>query len=168
MNRRTRFLRAFLWLVFTGLAAHCSGQETLPPSKAATRIEPANYDRLRTGDSAEGRIVVPTNQVLSPAGRQVAFSGRPTDLALSPDGRWLGVLENTRVSIIDPQAGTIASRVALAGGGSFTGIVFSPDGQRLFASTIRGTVGVFSVDQNGQLKAEEPIRVPPPTATRGE
>src|SRR4051812_44860949 len=89
-----------------------------------------DYDRLRVGGNADGRIVVPTNQVLSPAGRQVAVSGRPVDCCLSADGRWLAVLENSRVSVIDPAAGKVVSRLALAGGGSFTGIVFSPDGKR--------------------------------------
>ena len=32
--------------------------------------------------------MVPTNQVLAPAGRQVLVAGRPTDVGLSPDGRW--------------------------------------------------------------------------------
>ena len=43
------------------------------------------------------RIIVPTNQVLSPLGRQVAYGGRPVDLALSPDGRWLAVLDRAAV-----------------------------------------------------------------------
>ena len=33
-------------------------------------IDPANYDQLRIGDGDGRRIVVPTNQVLAPAGRQ--------------------------------------------------------------------------------------------------
>jgi len=49
--------------------------------------EAFSYDAQQVGDEVEGRIVVPTNQVLSPLGQQVAFSGRPTDVALSPNGR---------------------------------------------------------------------------------
>src|SRR6266850_2389044 len=99
-------------LTLAGFAAICFSQETRLRPKAATKVDPANYDRLRTGDSDEERIVVPTNQVLSPAGRQVAFSGRPTDVALSPNGRWLAVLERGHVAIIDPEAGEIVSREA--------------------------------------------------------
>ena len=43
-----------------------------------------SYDQSRVGDGDPERIVVPTNQVLSPLGRQVAYGGRPVDLALSP------------------------------------------------------------------------------------
>jgi YVTN family beta-propeller protein len=165
--------RLFAWL-FVGIYAVCSlpaaAQEASSSARAksAAKVEAADYDQLRLGEGTDGKIVVPTNQVLSPAGRQVAFSGRPTDVALSADGRWLGVLENSRVAIIDPVAGSIASRVSLAGGGSFTGIVFAPDGKRLFAATVRGAIGVFSIDEKGQLKTEQAIRVPPPIAGKGE
>ena len=115
-----------VWVIVVGLlvssaASVATCQEKSSSSKPAAKVEATNYDRLRVGDSTDGRIVVPTNQVLLPAGRQVAISGRPTDVALSADGRWLAVLENSRVAVIDPAAGTIASRVSLAGGGSFTG-----------------------------------------------
>src|SRR5436190_16200341 len=42
------------------------------------------YDRSRVGPLADGRVIVPTNHILSPAGRQVVVDGRPTDVALSP------------------------------------------------------------------------------------
>ncbi len=54
------------------------------------------YDQSKVGELKDGRIVVPTNQVLSPMGRQVAFPGRPTDLALSPDRRLAGRSEYRR------------------------------------------------------------------------
>jgi YVTN family beta-propeller protein len=127
-----------------------------------------DYDQLRLGETGDGKIVVPTNQVLSPAGRQVSISGRPVDVALSADGRWLGVLESGRVSIVDPIGGKVVSRVAHAGGGSFTGIVFSPDNKRLFASTVRGSIGVYEVKDTGELEVEAPIRVPTVGAPRGE
>jgi YVTN family beta-propeller protein len=44
-------------------------------------------DRLKVGLQADGRIVVPTNQVLKPAGTQITFPGRAVDIALCADGR---------------------------------------------------------------------------------
>lgn len=144
-----------------------AGKPAVKVGKPAAKIAGPNYDKLRTGDSADGKIVVPTNQVLSPVGRQVAFSGRPTDIALSADGRWLAVLENSKVTLIDPVTGKIASRVAHTGG-SFCGLVFSPDGKKLFASNIRGTIGVFDVEGDGELEVEKPWRIPAIGAPRGE
>jgi YVTN family beta-propeller protein len=120
--------------------------------------KPKSYDQSRVGDSDPGRIVVPTNQVLSPLGRQVAYDGRPVDLALSPDGRWLAVLDRAAVLIVDPVSAKVVSR-ARHKGGSYAGLVFTPDGRRLFASSITGTIGVFEVESDGQLEAEPPIKL---------
>ena len=157
------------------LAGQAAGQEK-PSSPPAAETRPADNDLLRVGAGSGQQIVVPTNQVLSPAGRQVAFSGRPTDVALSPNGRWLAVLDRGHVATIDPQSAEIVSRLP-HGSGSYAGILFTPDGKRLLASNIRGSIGVFAVGDDGHLTAEEPIRLPlapgemraktSPTARRG-
>src|SRR5205823_10507132 len=113
-----------------------------PAPKNNPANSPPNHDGRRAGEIDGQRTVVPTNQVLAPAGRQVAFSGRPTDIALSPNGGWLAVLERSHVVIIDPKSGEMVSQVSHASG-SYAGILFTADGKRLLASNIRGTVGVF-------------------------
>lgn len=143
---------------FAQLTEKAAGQEK-SPSSPAVEINPADYDLLRVGAGDGQRIVVPTNQVLSPAGRQVAFSGRPTDVALSPSGRWLAVLDKDHVAIIDPESAEIVSRLPHASG-SYAGILFAPDGKQLYASSIRGSIGVFRVDDEGKLTAEQPIALP--------
>lgn len=122
-----------------------------------------DYDKLRVGIGADGRIVVPTNQVLSPAGRQVDFSGRPTDVALSPDGRWLAVLNSKDVLMIHPDSASVA-HVQRNDAASYTGILFSPDGKTLYASTLpdrkrAAGLAVFSVLEDGKLQPAEPIRL---------
>jgi hypothetical protein len=150
-------LRVFVPAVLALLAIEMAtetpvfAQQPVAPPEAKTPIDPANYDQLRVGEGADGRIVVPTNQVLSPAGRQVAFSGRPTDLALSPDGKWLAVLDLGHVAIIDVAKGELVSRVAHSSG-SFAGIVFTPDSKKVLASNLRGSIGVFEVEADGELE----------------
>jgi YVTN family beta-propeller protein len=58
-------------------------------------------DRLTVGIQPDGRIVVPTNQILKPAGRQITFPGRPVDLALAEDGRILVVKNMHDLVFID-------------------------------------------------------------------
>ena len=118
-----------------------------------------DYDQLRVGDTMAGRIVVPTNQVLTPLGRQVGFAGRPTDVALSPDGRWLGVLSNNAVTTIDTESGKIVSQSPFKG--SYAGIVFAADGKKLLASNMTGAIGVFGVSDAGSLTALPPIEPTP-------
>ncbi len=52
-----------------------------------------DQDQLKVGVQPDGRIVVPTNQILQPAGKQVTFPGRPVDLALAEEGKTL-VIKN--------------------------------------------------------------------------
>src|SRR6185369_3327468 len=59
------------------------------------------YNRSHIGPLADGRVIVPTNQILSPAGRQVIVGGRPTDVALSPNRKWLAVLNVNQVQLVD-------------------------------------------------------------------
>src|SRR5689334_24696411 len=84
------------------------------------------YDKSHVGPLADGRVIVPTNQILSPAGRQVMVEGRPTDVALSPNGKWLAVLNISDVQIIDLRSSKIISSEKIKGG-SYKGIVFAPD-----------------------------------------
>ena len=83
--------------------------------------------------------------------------GRPTDVALSPNGRWLAVLNVSQVMLVDVESGEIVSRAPNRG--SFKGIVFTPDGKRLYASSTRGNIGVFDVSDEGQLAAVAPDRL---------
>ncbi len=128
---------------------------------------PFDYDRARIGDGDPRRIVVPTNQVLSPLGRQVTYGGRPNDLALSPDGRWLAVLDIAQVLLINPASGAVVARVPHKGG-SYAGLAFTPDGKRLLASSIQGTIGVFDVSADGALNALAPIKLAPAGAAKAD
>ncbi|HTU25306.1 MAG TPA: bifunctional YncE family protein/alkaline phosphatase family protein [Pirellulales bacterium] len=142
-------------LVFASSALAQKGDAPSPPAAEAD-----DYDRLRVGDTQAGRIVVPTNQVLTPQGRQVVFSDRPTDVALSPDGRWLGVLSKNAVSIIDVEGAKLVSGSPFKG--SYAGITFTPDGKKLFASNMTGSIGVLGVSDSGALTALAPIELAPP------
>src|SRR5687768_1346340 len=64
------------------------------------------------GPGEGGRVVLPVNQVLTPAGIQVELSGlRPQAVALSPDGRLLVASGKTsEVVLVDPESGKILDR----------------------------------------------------------
>src|SRR4051812_13922008 len=140
------------------LAVALTNSVWIKPAFAQGPAGPADYDHSHVGPQANGRIIVPTNQVLTPAGKQVIVGGRPTDVALSPNARWLAVLNLREVQLVNVESGDIVSS-APNKSGSFKGIAFAPDGKRLYASTVGAVIGMFSVSDAGKLSAEKPIEV---------
>jgi DNA-binding beta-propeller fold protein YncE len=139
------------------------------------------------GRHAAGGAMTPVNQVVTPAGVQVELEGmRPQSLALSPDGRLLVAAGKAHeVVVVDSESGTLLSRVRPAADGvtvppapespdrnlhpdkqalgSFTGLVFAPDGRHLYMSNVHGSVKVFAVVA-GEVRASHAIPLPPANA----
>jgi YVTN family beta-propeller protein len=140
------------------------------------------------GQAGRNRYVTPANQILTPAGLQVELPGlRPQVLALSPDGRILVTSGKTaELVVVDPGTGQILQRVGLpserdidpapdavspnilepdkSGQVSFTGLVFSPHGRRLYLANVNGSVKVFGVDDAHKLSPLFTIPLPHVTA----
>jgi YVTN family beta-propeller protein len=72
-----------------------------------------DQDRLKVGVQPDGRIVVPTNQILQPAGKQVTFPGRPVDIAITSDGKQAVAKSMRELVFIDLATAQVAQRLAL-------------------------------------------------------
>jgi YVTN family beta-propeller protein len=72
-------------------------------------------EQFKVGLQPDGRVVVPTNQVLKPAGKQVTFPGRPVDLALTDDGKTLVVKNMKDLVIIDVATAAVKQTLELKG-----------------------------------------------------
>src|SRR5260221_12364953 len=90
---------------------------TLSLLLALAAVRADDLDRLTVGPQPDGRVVVPTNQILQPAGRQVTFPGRPVDLALADSGKTLVVKSMSDLVFIDVATGKILQKLALPGRG---------------------------------------------------
>jgi len=138
----------------------------------------------RKGDE----LVTPANQIVRPVGKFIELPGmRPQALALSPNGKLLVTAGLTHeLVVIDPATGKISQRVAfpsdqakeqtavsseiLSPDGkaqlSFTGIVFSPDGSRIYLSNVNGDLKVFEAGQDGKVSPLFSIALPPAKAPK--
>ncbi|MBK8979344.1 MAG: bifunctional YncE family protein/alkaline phosphatase family protein [Planctomycetes bacterium] len=97
---------------------------TLALAASAAAQGPASTDTL-----------VPTHQRLRPAGQQVEFPGRPTDLALLDGGKLLAVKNRTDLVLVRTADRTILQTLpAPAGGMSFHGILADPDDRRIWVT----------------------------------
>src|SRR3954454_6584291 len=75
-------------------------------------------DNLKVGIQPDGSIVVPTNQVLTPAGTQITFPGRPVDLALTEGGKVLVVKNMKSLEFIDLEMGKVKQTLPTPGLGN--------------------------------------------------
>lgn len=96
----------------------------------------AQEERVLPGPRPDGRIQLPNQWSLRPAGRQIEVGDFPVNLALHPEGKFLAVLHagygDHEVMILDLTRQKIASRVTLDQ--AFYGLCFSPDGKQVYAS----------------------------------
>ena len=134
--------------------------------------------------SVSGRLITPVNQVVTSAGRLLDLPGsRPQALALSPDGMILVTAGKTHeLIVVDPVEGRILQHVPLPGEKdnaaapetvsdhilrpdkegqvSFTGLVFSPDGSRIYMANVNGSIKVFSVSKSHSVTPQASFVLP--------
>jgi YVTN family beta-propeller protein len=174
---QSRFVRAVVLLVVVAsIHSTCRGQ-------SSAELELSTCETV--GEIGTNRYYTPVNQVLAPAGIQVELPGmRPQGIALSSDGRLLVTAGKTHdLVVIDPATGKILQHVALPSGTnsdltpksvseeilhpdkegqlSFTGLVFSPDGSRIYLANVDGNVKVFGVNKDGKVVGLFSIPLPP-------
>jgi YVTN family beta-propeller protein len=125
----------------------------LAVSWLAAPLRADDRDRLTVGLQPDGRIVVPTNQVLRPAGKQITFPGRPVDLALVDDGRTLVVKNLRSLLFIDVASAEIRQTLTLPVRGSekpgFSVVGLAVRGNRVYASDVQGQVRVAQRARDG-------------------
>jgi YVTN family beta-propeller protein len=153
------FRRFFVVMIF---ASGCVSEEQ--HIQKINQFEPVNTSQ------ADTRIITPVNQVLTPIGIQVELPDmRPQALALSPDNRLLITSGKTHsLVVVNPESGDILQKLPLPsekatniepasvsthillpdkeGQVSYTGLIFSRDGKRIYLSNVNGSIKVFTVE----------------------
>ena len=104
------------------------------------------------------RIIVPTNQVLKPAGTQITFPGRPVSLLL--DGKTLIVQNKNNLLFIDVAIGKIQQTLPSPTGLSVIGLAGSSE--RVYTSDASGRVRVAEKQADGSYQWGEPIELRKP------
>lgn len=119
---------------------------------------------LAVGIQADGSILVPSNQILRPAGFQVYLPGRPVDMVLTPDGKFLLVKNKDDLDLIRLSDRTVMQSLPFErSGASFTGICLSPDGRRIYVTDAENRICIAEFDKNRVMQWRDPIRLPSPS-----
>ncbi len=156
MNRLARM--GFYCAMFVAVSCIVRAEST-----SATSPEP--NPKAPVGRQADGKIIVPTNQVLDPAGHQIEFPDRPLDLWLSPEAKVLAVKTQSGVLTIDTDKRKILKTVPLKDT-SFQGLAVSADGKQLFASRSDEGISVLQLGVAGELSPDKTIPLPKHTGDK--
>src|SRR4051812_23808705 len=106
----------------------------------------------RVGDATDTGLIVPTRQVLRPAGVGVEFSGRPVDLAVGLDAKNVYVKDNRGLVVIDADRMTVRQELKFpADGGAKHGIALSRDGLRVYATGSRFALWEGNIGDDGRV-----------------
>jgi YVTN family beta-propeller protein len=120
--------------------------------------------REQVGPLPGGGFLLNSGWRLEPAGRQIPLDTFPMSTALSPDGRYLLVLNGgynpPTISVLEAATGRETNRVHVADG--WLGLAFSPKGDRVYVGGgSRAAVFEFSF-ADGALEATRTFTVVPP------
>ena len=140
-----------LWMsIVLALLSGCAGNNQNSP------------DNLKVGLQADGSFLVPSNQFLRPAGFQVYLPGRPVDLALTKDEKFLLVKNKADLDLIRLSDRKIMQSLPFSkAGASFTGICLSPDGRLVYVTDARDRINIAELDNN-IMQWKDPVILPGP------
>ncbi len=137
----------------TGKSANRVIPAAEPPASIGGIVVAPSGKRVYTTDYEDAGVVrayTLTADALTPAGVFPEVLGRPWQIVVSPDGRWVGATAKAgKVCLWDTRiAGKPVARVLRATGPSFPVIAFSPDSKRAWVAD--GTDGGAAYDISGE------------------
>ena len=135
-----------------------AGALVLPPHG----LHADQQERLQVGLQPDGRVVVPTNQILQPAGVQVLFPGRPVDLALLDGGRTLVVKNLKNLVFIDVATGRVRQTLASPVGFSVVGVL--AHARQVYVTDVKDHLRVATRNADGLYEWKDPVELDKPRA----
>jgi len=161
--RPTTTRRAFV----VSAAAVTAGALGLAAADAANGNRP--LDSKKVGRQADGSVLTPVNQFITPAGSTVQLNtGRLLDSAISPNGRYAVATAwhsfEGYVTVFDLKTKKVIQQYHPKAGShnvSFSGVLWAPDGHAVWVSQTDDILR-FPVSTGGQLGT--PTALPMPTA----
>jgi YVTN family beta-propeller protein len=103
--------------------------------------------------------LLPTGELIRPAGRVVAYDGRPIELSLAPGNDRLLVKDRRTVEVIDTQSWKVIQSVPLPDGASITGNRVSATG-KVFVTNAKNKLLILKPKENQKYEVASTIEFP--------
>ncbi len=130
----------------------------LPAAPSCMHVE--RQDLMRVGPEGAG-TVIPTRQMIHPAGASVEFHGRPVDLLASEDGRTIYVKSDFSVFVVDAAKNVVRQEMKYPEklGASLHGMALSKDGGHLYVTLAQSVLADLAVGKDGTLSLARALAV---------
>jgi sugar lactone lactonase YvrE len=168
LRRFTTLLPLLLLCPPTGSGAHAADALAVPPTPAPeSRPAPARSRAARPGPLGGGVTLLPNGWRIAPAGRHLAAGDLPLAMALHPDGQHLVITNDgwskPSLRVVDVDRWEVTQKMPLDD--AWLGLVWHPDGRRLFSSGAADNT-IREVEwRGGRLAPGRTIRLGPPQKT---
>jgi autotransporter-associated beta strand protein/YVTN family beta-propeller protein len=116
---------------------------------------------LQVGQLPNSEQSLPSKQILRAPGQQLQFSGRPVDLALSPDGRTVFIKNMSNLLVVDAVSWSLLQTLNYPGSGaSMHGIAVSRDGSHVYVTGAGNELYDWAVGANRTVAFSRTISLP--------
>ncbi len=116
---------------------------------------------IRVGQLPDGEQSLPSKQILRAAGKQIQFSGRPVDLVLSPDGKFIYIKNINNLLVVDAATWTLVQTISYPGSGaSLHGIAMRHSGSHVYVTGAGNELYEWAVGLNGTVTFSRTIAMP--------
>lgn len=146
-----------------------SEKEEKGEGKNLVSERPADFlEQAVVGPNGDGTYVVPTTQIIDPAGETVLFPGRPLGIEKHPSAPLLAVKNKSDVVLINSESRAIVQTMPLPrDGSSYCGLVWSGDGKSFWVTTSKRYLHRASQQADGGYVWDLEVDLPGP-AGKGE
>jgi YVTN family beta-propeller protein len=121
------------------------------------------------GKLANGSVLTPANQLITPTGKQIEFGGNPISVAVNPNGKTAVTLigrsdyGGNGINVVDLSTGKLKVQNFSIGLSHMWGLAYSEDGSQLYATGSSGTTGkviVMTIAADGTPTIQNKISLP--------
>jgi YVTN family beta-propeller protein len=148
----------------------CCIVNILPAQEEIKGAKDKSEKKSTVGKQENGSYIVPTSQIIDPAGTTITFPGRPVDLSLNPDETILAVKNMYNIVFFDAVTQTIRQTLNIPddGGNTFTGIAWSDSGKKVWTTDTRGYMRSAKLQTNGMFEWNDAILLPAKNRSNGK
>ncbi len=116
---------------------------------------------ILVGQLPGGEQSIPSKQILRAAGKQIQFGGRPVDLVLSPDGKFVYIKNINNLLVVDATTWTVVQTASYPGSGaSMHGIAMRHSGSHVYVTGAGNELYEWAVATNGMVTFSRTIPMP--------